>query len=793
MRCINLMTLYQPQPCVKGLQAHMTIREVENRPEKRLTRTLGNVNFTDLWLEQIDVSGERHSGYVAQHFSLLCDKSGEDELENFWKKGCGQKILISLIKVQAGIPGQTLKVAEERILERAVGGRVFRTLDNADLVLIYFSDEWEALERLRNDLQNDRRIGYYSFYSVEGNFYFYIGPKDRHYHVSELYFPSDPILIKNSLKEQKWCNQMIKDLETRISKCTVEKNKKWASYYHAIVQIVNVLGQYEQVYKFKDLFYIFFPTLQLFVSQLDAGKNLIEEYDRKGMIAEKYDVMQKVEIAVSDFIDAMENLLHHTGISCLSILNADGRNGLAYDISIRMCLMYLSVLYAVAESLNDTEFVYRFFLSPLAYSRPETRIFDFGLEPKSRLIRVELAKHQFYSPRSLICISAHEVGHYVGRSARLRRERAKMYLNMAVSCLVETLLPEEKSERILKHTVLEQKAAQAFKIDWEKRKESLWLFFQEKLGQDLKAKNTLRAESSYYLDDIYLDICESIKRTLYEVNAGPELFFNEVSVNLKEKLQDEAEYNNLLLALNEEYVLFRDNVFAVAISDELFDMLADVKNVLKEIYADCGAVLLIQMEAADYLESYLLSEGCIPDEDILNDMVIHRVAMVNYLMSEKSKDWKRSWSSIKENTWENCFLYKLKSAVDQYQRTYLDDIEGEGVNRVAVQIWALYGRVPEEYLIIEKKNHKFNPFREPHLIELELAYLKKASDLLSEKIECEESKIHVGNLRDLYENFKVRDKNQESDYGKFFGDMEKIIDAYRVSVVNEWENLGIEM
>lgn len=783
MRCINLMTLYQPQPCVDKLQAYMIIREVKNKPDKRLTRTLGNVNFTDLWLEQIDASGEKYRGYVAQHFSLLCDENDKDELNIFWKKGCGKKILVSLIKIQAGIPEQTLKLATDRILEKAEGGKIFRTLDNADLILVYFSESKDYLEKLRKNLQDDEKISYYSFYSVEGDFYSLVTPEDKHYHVSNLCFPQESILIKNSPSEQKWCNQMIRDLNSRISRCTIEKNKKWASYYHAIVQIVNLLGQYEQVHKFKDLFYIFFPTLQLFVRQLDAGEKLIDEYARKGMIAEKYDIMQKVEIAVSDFIDAMENLLHHTGISCRNILNADGRNGLAFDISIRMCLMYLSVLYAVAESLNDTEFTYRFFLSPLAYSRPETRIFDFGLEPKNRLIRVELARHQFYSPRSLICISAHEVGHYVGKNARLRNERAKMFLNIAVSCLLETLLPEEKLEKILGRFSLSQETMRMFREDWDERKESLWLFFQERIGQDLKAKNNLKEEGSYYLNDIYSDICESIKRTLYEVNAGTEVFFNRVSVNLKAKLQDGAEWKALLSALKEELMLFKDNVFAVAISDEVFDMLADVKNVVKEIYADCGAVLLLNMEAADYLESYLLSEGCIPDEDILNDMVIHRVAMVNFLMSEKNEEWKTGWKSIDENTWKNIFLYKLKIAVEQYQATYLKGKE----NSVEEQIFALYGRVPEEYLVIEKRNQKFNPFREQHLVTLELRYLEKARNLLEDKIKSEKSKIHVENLRDLYENFKVRDKDKESGYNKFFDDMEKIIESYRSSVINEWE------
>lgn len=789
MRSTNLMTLYQPLPCIASLEPYITICEVKNHPENRLTRTYGNVNLTDLWFEMIETSCSCARGYVAQHFNLLCDIENHEELYKFWKSGDQRFVLISLIKVNRGHGEQSPEYIKTRLTEGAKDCRFFRTLDNADIILVWFADTLEEIDDTRKKLQDSEKESYYSFYSVEGFFNIIKSNESVYCKVENLSIPDDVILLKNDAEEQKWCAEIMQRLHKEMEKYAVQRNKKWVSYYQTIYQIINLLSQYEQSEKLKDLFYVLFPSLRLFFTQLKQGRTLIEECKE-----EKYNVSQTVETSVSEFIDAMENLIHHTGISCLNLLNSDGRNGLAYDISIRMCLMYLSVLHVMSHLLNDTEYEYQFLLSLLTYSSPTTKVVDFNLLPEDRLIKIQLSRHQFYSPRALIGILAHECGHYVGCHTRVRNKRAEAFINIAATILEETLLPESILRSLITECNLNEKEIHIFVTDWKSRKIEMRGYFRKRMGEEIKRKNKDR-EHKYHFRELYKDICQSVHKILYDEEKRLVIYCNVISEGLRKELKKGNE--KLMKALREEFRIFQERIMEALTSESISQSLYEVQKVFKEIYSDLGAILLLKMDAADYLEAYLVSESYLPDTDVINTMLINRLAIVHHFASIDD-EWKEAWDAIDKDTWkhDNRFLYELKISVDKYMQgynNYIQDcsVQNNGYDELLEQYQQVIEENSIEYYISDseaERDELFNPLTEPSVIRTEIDYFEKAFRGLKTTVEktdfCEMKQC----LRSLYSHFKVMEKNKESSYKELFDDCDKIIDIYRNSVKNEWDN-----
>lgn len=481
--------------------------------------------------------------------------------------------------------------------------------------------------------------------------------------------------------------------------------------------------------------------------------------------------MQNIEASVSEFIDAMEQLIHHIGISCSNVLHTDGRNGLAYDVPIRLCMLYLSVLHEIKKILNDTEYQYQFFLSPLAYSRPTTDVFDFGLEPEDRLIRVRIARHQLYSPRALCAILAHEGSHYIGES-RLREDRAHSYINIASVILMEMLLPDEMIGELIRKNQVEEDEQGILLDDWNDRKTKIVKYFRDQIYRGLQQRNKNR-KHKYHFTDLYYDICDIITTTLMYDQYNQLLgYMNTLGSGVRMQLNFAPDSSKLLQVIEEEQKNFQANILKVAFESDLANMLDMVKGVLKEVYADLGAILLLKIEPMDYLESYLLSESYVPDTEPIKNTLLNRVALVKEIVSENT-GWKKKWEEITEDAWENhTFLWELKKETDAYLKRYNENTLDQQNNNSGD---------------VYTGNERFDPFLIRNIIEYEKKYLLNAYKSLKENIERPEVKNSRDKLRAMYKHFKVYDKGKEPGYKDFFRDFQNITNDYKNCVKSEWE------
>lgn len=790
MRNIFLFTYYQIHPCYGEDESYIKIRKIQNQKHRRLTKTNGNVNFTDLWLQMSDSIEKLEGKYTSQHISLLTDNNAFSD--SVWHTE-GKVMLVVMFKVTdnaeclENMVQRVLKTAEiiksdVDSMQNVLSSEMFFTLDNADVILSVLTESFDDANIVSAKLFDARKEWFYSYNYIVGNvFKCNRGPSDdSHKGGSEFYecflnklFFSDSYLQHRPVGQSGSFKSILDDLSHKLKKC--DNNKKWISYYQALYQVVNHLTQYEYGQRHEDLYYILYPSLDLFCKQLNAGFGLIEktisELDSNpAKLTEYYTLQIKIEKSVSDFIDNMELLIHHIGTNNSFFFNETGTNILGFDIPVKLCLLYLAALHEVSVILKDENYQYRFLLAPLAYSRPTTRLFDFGLQPEDRLVQVRIARHQIYSPRSLLAILVHEGTHYIGQKSRLRDLRAEKYLQLSVQFVLEMLLPNQLFERFLKSINISDDVNQLMIKEWYNQKQNMEQHYCILIQKELINNNKYK-EHKYLFSELIRDIEYFIRLYILYDSAQYKLKeLNKLHRNFLDKLQfSSQETQNVLLEyfLN-EFSILQKTILEVSLSEEISKWLEIVGEVMKEVYADYGSILILGLEPLEYLECYLVSEGHMLSEDTIKSTLVNRVAMVHMMMSQDN-NWLNNWENATEAEWDNEYLWKLKIAVEDYLKAFN---QGQQNNENEVES--------------EKKfaGGHINPFFFKECVDLEIEYLEKAYCSMRSMISKGDVQNNVLKLRNLYRHFKVYGLNGGFDYEQLFYDMGELIRDYKTSIVN---------
>ncbi len=776
MRHIDLMTYYQPQPCVGDVEPFIRIRNVKWNKDRHLTTTKGNVNFTDLWFAMSESSWELEGKYSSQQISLLGDE------ESNWEKENGSFVLVALIKMKSKVNQEDVCA---RIKEEVQRCKIFYTLDNADRVFFGFAKTRKKLNKIKKVLVNYRKDGE----SVYDSLYMATGKFCMSKSVGEVknikVLPKKGCICSCKTEEtvNVWCKNLRFDLKLKMEECIRSRNKKWNSYYQSLYQIINLLEQYEQYdynnqkEKYKDLFYVLFPAFHLFLKQLQEGQLLTQKKlgDEDELMEEKYGRLQKIEKSVSDFIDNLELLIHHIGISCINILNLNGRNGLAYDVPMCLSLMYISALYEITNILNDKSYKYCFLLLPVAYARPQTRVFDLGLEPEDRVLQIFVARHQMYSPRALFAILAHECGHYTNEEARLRVKRAEIFIKISTIALLSELLPDEKLKEELKKTMVDEEAKSLLQRDWKERKRRLFGFCVDKIGSVVSRVNGSR-EHKYYFENLLGDVREAISNHILCDSQG------EIENQMNRYISEMNQYlflsgnESVVEILGKESEWLEEGIKRVLVTSGVFESLGQMKNSLKELFADCVSIQVLDLDAVGYLELFLLSESYDLDENIITNSLLNRVALVHKVMQEdkeKGKRWKKSWRNVKTKSGDgNVFLFHLKQKVDAYLKEVdaLSNKKNVSINE-SIQVES------------EEGQKKFDIFLILQVIQYELEYLREANKRIKECVNRNEVEESRNKLRNVFECFKVYSIGKDPSYEELFKRLDIMIGDYKCNVI----------
>lgn len=833
-RCTELLTLYFPQPCLTGEEAYAEIRRVKTYKDERLSWSKGNVNLTDYWYTMVDVFMEQDMAYTCQHIDLLCDD------ETMWWQdqiNAGRAwICLCFIKWKKNCWRSEQK--EKELQQDTETRRFFRTFGNADCIYAFSAENENELKKRLAELEANRQL-FFSSYFVYGCLK-KVNDEGR-WRLENYTVPEGGGSARHEFHGTGWSMATIRDFQEKLRTSRENKNKKMVAYYLALGQIVNIIAQYEQSSVYKNLFYIFYPPISLFRDQLAsteedisriqkkiqsiedrlnqkkspngednqaAKQSVIEDQKEYGeQLAEKTKRMQKLEISMSEFIDAMETLLHHMGHSCRDILSDVGRGGIPYDVPLHLCLMYTAYLHAFTKVINDTKFQFEYCLVPLAYSRPTTRYFDFGLQPEGRLIRVQISKHMMFMPRSLLIILGHEASHYVSEKPRLRELRAKCWVNLVNLALVTCLIPDNWLDRYLDRPGFREHepVLRDYLVSVQER---ACAYLHEKVNKKLQEEK----DTYKYHFSVLVEKLEKIYREVLEdedlLNWNIEYVDKKIVRQLRESntlFQNIVFIQNKLLRRKGR--IWEDSGF----QGFLKAMCAN----FRECYADLLAIAVLDCTWEEYIEAYVISESFVPDGSVLPDEIVNRFAVVKYVLKKAGKE---GWAG--KDTGQPCgqadtcsekgnesdekgkmdqFLEKVEEQTDDYIKEYQNeesgadkdapgqkgnDREGDAQKKDAPNEKNddLEGNAEKKDASNDDDRKGMHLFYRVQLIEEEIKYLQACYEEIKKRVSEEEGKDGIRLVRNLYQHFLVKEQGCDSSYRDFFRDCEKLIEFYKGDV-----------
>ena len=780
---IYILAIYQAQACIEIEEDQFSIIPVENQMNKRLSSTLGNVNLSDYWLAQGDEICVRDFSYSCQYVGLLNDENGD---ENWLESMSGKYVCVQFLKVLVeedytheiepyirGVKNLIVQMPEW-------DGRLFRTIDNADLVLIIWEENKENLLRKADCIEKKLKEKLFSFYSMTGS-----AKKDKgQLKVSWHQEDSDYLRREGWCQKHKlyhgWCKNAISRLKKDLKMYEIEKNKKMSAYYRALIQFIGTLAQYEQRQIWKDLFFIFYPSISLFLEQLQLGKDKIEIAKKNMQTAkseqecleyanERNDRIEKVECAIQQFIDSIEVLLYHMGHSCSDIIGKNGRGGMPFDIPIRLCLMYISFMHLLSRILDDKGYKYQYCLDPLIYSRPITNCIDFGLLPQDRLIRVKVSKHTMFTPRSFLIILSHEISHYSNSNSRNRKYREKVF-GVITSITLVNLLTKDL-DVLRNYDIVDSQICMSYIEDVRKRiynyvKSSLEAKVEKIVGCQKKEEDK---EWIYHFSELWKIIKETCGEILCDENGELEKRIEYIGEELLVKASRNVEQssdNGFYLSLQKIYNLqsqIKANIQKLNYKQTHLQFLTLMVNTLKEIYADISVIQVLNLDPKLYLEAYLISESCIPEVSGFADNVINRFAIVNRVMREKSVKWNNAWERMGDK--DEVFFVEMKKRIESY----------------SMEMW------PERKVenCENSNNNEGSLFYCKEIIHLEYEYLKKCYEALEIhlKKKRESEKGCMDALTNLFACFDVYEGGNDISFEEFFSRCDAVLRYYKLDVL----------
>lgn len=789
MKHFDLMALYYPESCIKSEEGrYIEIRPVKNYADYRLCRTKGNINLTDYWFAMVDSGKKQPQGYGCQFISMISDTSPDEKL---WFSGhAGQEICCAFFKFRVEELDVSAQDIKNLISESLKGGedkytcKWFYTIDNADAILVFFADDKEhirkAISRIKEVKWPEKKESvFFSDYYVTGKCMNLSSSVDRQENeklglcIKDFRIENGNALPLHKIHTGGWCGETLQVLRERIEIREKEKNKKMVAYYQALMQIINVLSQYEQKPPLKDFFYIFYPSIMLFIKQLDCSIDMIRDI-RQGdddkpdiSVKEKYKKMQIMESGISEFLDTVEMLMRHMGQSCSDMLSDFGRQGLPYDIPMRLCLMYMSYLNVLTSYLNDTNNEYQFCLAPMVYSRPTTNYIDLGLPPGDRLIRLRVSRHCMFMPRSLLIVLSHETFHYIV-SDEQRAIRIRYYLPVMSVIITYGIVPQD----LLNECGVETPEDKAI---LEKYLEIIRMHVREFVEDILEKRIYSETEEPYafqlsrvfeVIKAGFLSIIYDEKRKLWKIisRIDQQMSHNLNNLNVSEKIIRK------LYMVQEQVKKQCEKLWQ---EDQFHQEMANITILFREIYADLGTVMILDLSPIDYLEAILISESYNPDPDIISSLLVSRVSILKMVMESSGwkSDWEKNWESItSEDLNDNVFLISLKTQVENVCSEFK-----KGKRKITSNGTGVSG-------------YNGDIMYCQQILQYEKQYLEKCKEMLAWKIKKNNDPESRKILQDMFKQFALYETSKDCSAEQMFDALNKLVSFCKRNIKAEYDS-----
>lgn len=446
-----------------------------------------------------------------------------------------------------------------------------------------------------------------------------------------------------SVESPSWCKEKLKEFKKITNE--VKTDDALYAYYVAILQILNMLSQYENFNMAKQVYYLIYPSLKLFLQQLEQGRKKAELIEDDSVKFEHFEVIMK---SVVEYLEAVKNIVYHAIHMEQQYFLLPGYMGLIYEIPMKQCLFYQGYMERVSGILTkgDEECKYCYFITPTIYEKPFTELKDFKLSPGDRLIQVKLSQKDLYMQDVLSLILCHETGHYAGSRIRRRRERVYALVRAFSYILAELLLDlSMKNEEL---TEMEKEIWMDLYVDIQSDlQECIAEVYNQKLGVELKGLN--ETDEKFYISNIEKKLLIIAKGLLSGEEGIIDNCFYKRGPRVSKKIKESGmpAYKSYMKIV--QHLITNRQI--LSLEKRLYDWLDNLVYIIREALSDIISLEILDSAGFDqYLRCSFAMER---NEALVNNMNrVSRWALVSCIIefSERMeiREYNRQWQKIQE-------------------------------------------------------------------------------------------------------------------------------------------------
>lgn len=413
---------------------------------------------------------------------------------------------------------------------------------------------------------------------------------------------SDVKSIKFSAVEEqaptlKWCKKMIAKYTKYFSNEFIKADEGLYSCYQALFQTLNALEQYEEFALSKDIFDIIFPSFRMFDGKIEKA---LEQMKTE----KETDSLELLKEAMQQYLECVNSVVYHTIHTEQVYLMIPGYSGTSFSIPIKLKLFYAWYVYKIGELLNDNKKKFSCIIAPIIETRPRTSLIGSDLHNNEKIIHICLSQRTLFQPKYLMIILAHEMGHYIGKDIRLRKERLDGILKIMAYYITEAIFPEEYMEDLL--------SVGQFNT-FSKMKEFLTQKLQGEIQNILiKKRDEKFTDESYYIRDIWEPLMSWSADLFMEEGLGKEIseIIHSIPSNVLSEIEKDKEnyVENMRCIARIQKNLDRNRKRA-SYTGIMPHILKDLITVYQEVFSDIVAVTILKCEREDYINAFCVSEG----------------------------------------------------------------------------------------------------------------------------------------------------------------------------------------
>lgn len=539
--------------------------------------------------------------------------------------------------------------------------------------------------------------------------------------------------IKGGKKEKSWCKSLIQEYRTKMNEALDSGDESLYSHFQALIHTLNMLDQYERFSMSKEMFYLLYPALNMFIKQLtDALNQEDENYEYH---------IERVKNSLGQMVEYVNSVIYHTVHTDQVYLMIPGYSGSSFSIPIKLNLLYLWFIDLITQALNDSNNKYNSILIPVSESRPMTSFLPFAVQERNRLICVKISQRFLYMPRALVIFLSHELAHYIGDTIRNRELRLKLLVCSLSYFIAEGIYKEDDIGSDDQNSVSR----------WVKQtRENLMNRFIQYVEEERWGNKT---DESYYGETIKVFLKDSIKSFLSSDDEAVEII-----QEVPDIFGSTQEFLNGMSAIYREQEIMdrnRKRMLASGLIDRFVDTLVIL---FQEVFCDTVAASMLGFKLEDYEEAFQVSEGkptstnfnLVPQQWRIRREVMENILSVKVEESDTEQIQNR----------EVAFRYKREKYRDGEElETYL-------LSNMANFLWI------KVHLIQYAEHCKSD-------IEVHLGSNKKV-DTLNGKTVAEV-------VKEIKEAFMLFTKNDKECY-YIYGKINKYIYDYMERVEQQWES-----